>query len=143
LRKGKKLEKKSGEILQENVQYLLEEYYDGNVSEMQRGTGVNRSVLSELKNGTKTEVNSSTLVRFAESGINLNWLLTGTGTPFTASDQEDASAELNARQLLDNRTIKIKKLTSEIEAQLSVQPELRLDRDVQTALLELLKTAVR
>ncbi|MDR8393793.1 helix-turn-helix transcriptional regulator [Aliifodinibius sp. S!AR15-10] len=136
------MKKKSGEILQENVQYLLEEYYEGNVSKMQRGTGVNRSVLSELKNGTKTEVNSSTLVRLAESGINLNWLLTGTGTPFTASDQEEA-AELGARQLLDNRTTQIKKLTSEIEALLSAETELRLDRDVQTALLELLKTAVR
>ncbi|MGK7371183.1 MAG: hypothetical protein ACNS64_13315 [Candidatus Halalkalibacterium sp. M3_1C_030] len=135
--------KKSGEILQDNVQYLLEKYYEGNVSKMQRNTGVNRSVLSEIKNGAKTEVNSSTLVRLAESGINLNWLLTGTGTPFTASHQEDASAELNARQLLDNQTTKIKKLTNEIEALLSAEPELQLDRDVQTALLELLKTAVR
>lgn len=129
--------------MQENVQYLLEEYYEGNVSKMQRGTGVNRSVLSELKNGTKTKVNSSTLVRFAESGINLNWLLTGTGTPFTASDQEEASAELGARQQLDNRTTQIKKLVGEIEALLSAEAELQLDRDVQTALLELLKTAVR
>ncbi|MDZ7692081.1 MAG: hypothetical protein U5K69_13280 [Balneolaceae bacterium] len=134
---------KSGEILQKNVQYLLEEYYEGNVSKMQRRTGVNRSVLSELKNGAKTEVNSSTLVRFARSGINLNWLLTGTGTPFTASNQEDGAAELDARQLLDNRTSQIKKLTSEIEDQLSARPELQLDPDVQTALLELLKTAVR
>ena len=139
----KKIEKTAGQILQENVRYLLDEYYQGNVSEMQRTTGVNRSVISELKNGAKEEVNSSTLIRFAESGVNLNWLLTGQGTPFTVQERSELSAELKAKQLLDNRTIEIKKLVGDIEAQLTEQPHLRLDPDVQSALLELLKKAVR
>jgi phage repressor protein C with HTH and peptisase S24 domain len=137
------LEKKLGEILQENVRYLLDEYYQGNVSEMQRETGVNRSVISELKNGGKDEVNSSTLIRFATSGVNLNWLLTGKGKPFTADEDTEISEELRQKQLLDNRTKEIKKLVADIESQLTEQPELRLDPDVQTALLELLKKAVR
>jgi phage repressor protein C with HTH and peptisase S24 domain len=137
------LEKKSGSILQDNVRYLLEEYYEGNVSEMQRETGVNRSVISELKNGGKTEVNSSTLIRFAEAGVNLNWLLTGKGRPFMVNEDSEISTELKEKQLLDNRANEIKKLVSDIEDQLSEQPHLRLDPDVQTALLELLKKAVR
>lgn len=138
-----KLGKNSGRILQQNVRYLLEEYYEDNVSEMQRVTGVNRSVISELKNGSKEEVNSSTLIRFAESGVNLNWLLTGKGTPFTVTENSEIPAELKEKQLLDNRTKEIKKLVDDIEAQLEAQPHLRLDPDVQTALLELLKKAVR
>jgi len=122
---------------------LLEEYYEGNVSEMQRETGVNRSVISELKNGGKTEVNSSTLIRFAEAGVNLNWLLTGKGRPFMVNEDSEISTELKEKQLLDNRANEIKKLVSDIEDQLSEQPHLRLDPDVQTALLELLKKAVR
>ena len=137
------LEKKSGETLQDNVRYLLEEYYDGNVSEMQREMGVNRSVISEIKNGGKTEVNSSTLIRFAQSGINLNWLLTGEGAPFTVNEMADISEELKEKQLLDNRMKEIKRLVGDIEDQLSEQPHLRLDPDVQSALLELLKKAVR
>ncbi|MCW9706839.1 hypothetical protein [Fodinibius salsisoli] len=137
------MEKKSGSILQDNVRYLLEEYYEGNVSEMQRETGVNRSVISELKNGGKTEVNSSTLIRFAEAGVNLNWLLTGKGRPFMVNEDSEISTELKEKQLLDNRANEIKKLVSDIEDQLSEQPHLRLDPDVQTALLELLKKAVR
>jgi len=137
------LEKKSGETLQDNVRYLLEKYYDGNVSEMQRETGVNRSVISEIKNRGKTEVNSSTLIRFAQSGINLNWLLTGEGAPFTVNEIADISEELKEKQLLDNRMKEIKKLVGDIEDQLSEQPHLRLDPDVQSALLELLKKAVR
>lgn len=137
------MEKKSGLILQDNVRYLLEEYYEGNVSEMQRETGVNRSVISELKNGGKTEVNSSTLIRFAEAGVNLNWLLTGKGRPFMVNEDSEISTELKEKQLLDNRANEIKKLVSDIEDQLSEQPHLRLDPDVQTALLELLKKAVR
>lgn len=137
------MEKKSGETLQDNVRYLLEKYYDGNVSEMQRETGVNRSVISEIKNRGKTEVNSSTLIRFAQSGINLNWLLTGEGAPFTVNEIADISEELKEKQLLDNRMKEIKKLVGDIEDQLSEQPHLRLDPDVQSALLELLKKAVR
>ena len=140
---GENLEEKLGDILQENVRYLLDEYYQGNVSEMQRETGVNRSVISELKNGSKQEVNSSTLLRFAQSGVNLNWLLTGKGKPFVVDDQTEISTELQEKQLLDNRTKEIKKLVADIEDQLTEQPQLRLDPDVQTALLELLKKAVR
>lgn len=143
MRKGKKLEKKSGEILQKNVRYLLEEYYEGNLSKMERETGVNRSVLSELINGKKEEVNSSTLIRFALAGVDLNWLLLDSGTPFIANENSDISAELKAKQLLDNRTKEIKKLVGDIEDQLVEQPHLRLDPDVQSALLELLKKAVR
>jgi len=137
------LEKKTGETLQDNVRYLLEEYYDGNVSEMQRETGVNRSVISEIKNGGKTEVNSSTLIRFAEAGVNLNWLLTGKGRPFVVNEDSEINTELKEKQLLDNRMKEIKKLVGDIEDQLSEQPHLRLDPDVQSALLELLKKAVR
>jgi len=137
------LEEKLGDNLQENVRYLLDEYYQGNVSEMQRETGVNRSVISELKNGSKQEVNSSTLLRFAQSGVNLNWLLTGKGKPFVVDDQTEISTELQEKQLLDNRTKEIKKLVADIEVQLTEQPQLRLDPDVQTAFLELLKKAVR
>jgi phage repressor protein C with HTH and peptisase S24 domain len=137
------LEKESGEILQDNVRYLLEKYYEGNVSEMQRETGVNRSVISEIKNGGKTEVNSSTLLRFAEAGVNLNWLLTGTGRPFMVDEDAEINTELKEKQLLDNRMKEIKVLVGDIEDQLSEQPHLRLDPDVQTALLELLKKAVR
>ncbi|MDR8390428.1 hypothetical protein NC796_04690 [Aliifodinibius sp. S!AR15-10] len=137
------LEKKSGSILQDNVRYLLEEYYEGNVSEMQRETGVNRSVISEIKNGGKTEVNSSTLIRFAKAGVNLNWLLTGNGRPFVVNEDSEINTELKEKQLLDNRMKEIKKLVGDIEDQLSEQPHLRLDPDVQTALLELLKKAVR
>lgn len=137
------VEKKSGEILQENVRYLLDEYYDGNLSKMERETDVNRSVLSELINGKKEEVNSSTLIRFAQAGVDLNWLLVNIGTPFIANENSDISAELKAKQLLDNRTKEIKKLVDDIEVQLTEQPHLRLDPDVQTALLELLKKAVR
>ncbi|HKK47407.1 MAG TPA: hypothetical protein VJ964_17900 [Balneolaceae bacterium] len=137
------MEKKTGETLQDNVRYLLEEYYDGNVSEMQRETGVNRSVISEIKNGGKTEVNSSTLIRFAEAGVNLNWLLTGKGRPFVVNEDSEINTELKEKQLLDNRMKEIKKLVGDIEDQLSEQPHLRLDPDVQSALLELLKKAVR
>ena len=140
---GENLEEKLGDNLQENVRYLLDEYYQGNVSEMQRETGVNRSVISELKNGSKQEVNSSTLLRFAQSGVNLNWLLTGKGKPFVVDDQTEISTELQEKQLLDNRTKEIKKLVADIEVQLTEQPQLRLDPDVQTAFLELLKKAVR
>lgn len=143
MRKGEKLKKKSGDILQKNVRYLLEEYYEENLSKMERETGVNRSVLSELINGKKEEVNSSTLIRFALAGVDLNWLLLDSGTPFIANENSDISAELKAKQLLDNRTKEIKKLVDGIEAQLTEQPHLRLDPDVQTALLELLKKAVR
>lgn len=137
------MEEKLGDTLQENVRYLLDEYYQGNVSEMQRETGVNRSVISELKNGSKQDVNSSTLLRFAQSGVNLNWLLTGKGKPFVVDEETEVSTELRQKQLLDNRTKEIKKLVADIEVQLSDQPQLRLDPDVQTALLELLKKAVR
>ncbi|MGK7369681.1 MAG: hypothetical protein ACNS64_05655 [Candidatus Halalkalibacterium sp. M3_1C_030] len=137
------LEKKSGEILPQNVRYLLDEYYDGNISKMERETGVNRSVLSELINGKKEDVNSSTLSRFAMAGVDLNWLLLDIGTPFLAKEKSDISAELKAKQLLDNRTKEIKKLVNDIVALLSEQPQLRLDPDVQTSLLELLKKAVR
>lgn len=137
------MKKKSGDILQKNVRYLLEEYYEENLSKMERETGVNRSVLSELINGKKEEVNSSTLIRFALAGVDLNWLLLDSGTPFIANENSDISAELKAKQLLDNRTKEIKKLVDGIEAQLTEQPHLRLDPDVQTALLELLKKAVR
>lgn len=137
------MEEKLGHTLQENVRYLLDEYYQGNVSEMQRETGVNRSVISELKNGSKQDVNSSTLLRFAQSGVNLNWLLTGKGKPFVVDEETEVSTELLQKQLLDNRTKEIKKLVADIEDQLTEQPQLRLDPDVQTALLELLKKAVR
>lgn len=55
----------------------------------------------------------------------------------------DISEELKEKQLLDNRMKEIKKLVGDIEDQLSEQPHLRLDPDVQSALLELLKKAVR
>lgn len=129
--------------MQDNVRFLLEKYYDGNVSEMQRETGVNRSVISEIKNGGKTEVNSSTLLRFAEAGVNINWLLTGNGRPFMVDEEAEINTELKEKQLLDNRMKEIKVLVGDIEDQLSEQPHLRLDPDVQTALLELLKKAVR
>jgi hypothetical protein len=92
------------DILRENVKYLLDEYYDGNVSEMQRQTGANRSVISELKNGTKSEVNSSTLRHFAEAGININWLLTGEGPHFVIGNEEELKTELKQKQLLVGRT---------------------------------------
>ena len=130
------------DILQENIQYLLEEYYDGNVSKMQRQTGANRSVISELKNGSKTEVNSSTLRYFAEAGINLNWLLTGKGPHFVISNEEELKTELKQKQLLENRMGEIKELVSEIDQQLEEHPELKLDPDVMSAVLDLLKKAL-
>lgn len=129
--------------MQVNVRFLLEKYYDGNISKMQRATGVNRSVISELIHGRKEEVNSSTLIRFALAGVDLNWLLIDKGTPFVVNENADNNTELEEKQLLDNRTNEIKKLIGTIEAQLLDQPHLRLDPDVQSALLELLKKAVR
>lgn len=130
------------DILQENIQYLLDEYYDGNVSEMQRQTGANRSVISELKNGTKSEVNSSTLRHFAEAGININWLLTGEGPHFVIGNEEELKTELKQKQLLENRMVEIKGLVSEIDQQLEEHPELKLDPDVMSALLDLLKRSL-
>lgn len=130
------------DILQENIQYLLDEYYDGNVSKMQRQTGANRSVISELKNGTKSEVNSSTLRHFAQAGININWLLTGEGPHFVIGSEEELKTELKQKQLLENRMAEIKELVSEIDQQLEEHPELKLDPDVMSALLDLLKRAV-
>ena len=130
------------DILQENIQYLLDEYYDGNISKMQRQTGANRSVISELKNGTKSEVNSSTLRHFAEAGININWLLTGEGPHFVIGNEEELKTELEQKQLLENRMVEIKELVSEIDQQLEEHPELKLDPDVMSALLDLLKKAI-
>lgn len=130
------------DILQENIQYLLDEYYDGNVSKMQRQTGANRSVISELKNGTKSEVNSSTLRHFAEAGINVNWLLTGEGHHFIIGNEEELKTELKQKQLLENRMMEIKGLVSEIDKQLEEHPELKLDPDVMSAVLDLLKRAL-
>jgi len=130
------------DILQENIQYLLDEYYDGNVSKMQRQTGANRSVISELKNGSKNEVNSSTLRHFAQAGININWLLTGVGPHFVIGNEEELKTELKQKQLLENRMAEIKELVSEIDQQLEEHPELKLDPDVMSALLDLLKRAI-
>lgn len=58
-------------------------------------------------------------------------------------EETEVNTELQEKQLLDNRTKEIKKLVADIEDQLTEQPQLRLDPDVQTALLELLKKAVR
>lgn len=130
------------DILKENIQYLLDEYYDGNTSKMQRQTGANRSVISELKNGTKSEVNSSTLRHFAEAGININWLLTGEGPHFVIGNEKELKTELKQKQLLENRMVEIKELVSEIDQQLEEHPELKLDPDVMSALLDLLKKAI-
>lgn len=130
------------DTLQENIQYLLDGYYDGNVSKMQRQTGANRSVISELKNGTKSEVNSTTLRHFAEAGINVNWLLTGEGPHFVIGNEEELKTELKQKQLLENRMVEIKELVSEIDQQLEEHQELKLDPDVMSALLDLLKRSL-
>lgn len=137
------MNKNEESILQDNIKYLVEEYYNGNVSEMQRKTGANRTVISELKNGTKEEVNSSTLRHFAEAGVNLNWLLTGEGPHFIVGKDEELQSEIKQKQLLENRMTEIKELVSDIDQQLDQHPDLKLDPDVLDALLDLLKKAIK
>lgn len=57
-------------------------------------------------------------------------------------NEEELKTELEQKQLLENRMEEIKTLVSDIDQQLDQHPELKLDPDVMTALLDLLKKAV-
>jgi hypothetical protein len=133
--------KKQPSKLAEGFRYLVDKIYNGNVSSMSRHTGVSRAVITEVISGKQSDVNSSTLAKLSQTGVNLNWLLTGEGKPFielTAGKQE-----LSEDHRVQNHLVMIETLANEIEEQIQDNPDLVLSQDVQLALLRLIQSAIR
>ena len=79
----------------ERINYIIEEFCDGNANEFSRKTGIGKSTVCRLRKGDLGGIGAyAERIALAFPRINCRWMLTGTGEP---SAKEAGEGEISRK----------------------------------------------